>query len=411
MTEGTNDSNHNNNSSSSSHNNNNNATTSSNNSNSNSAPAACDQCRARKVRCDRQQPDCSNCRRAGISCNQTNTFKRVNHTKQLRDDFSSVLDRLDKIDETLASLAKRGNGHSTRSDSISLGLRGGPSPPSFAPSYLDYQGSDPSGSSVWSNVILPTPPNERVSDSFRNLAQPRCLTERVTLEHGGERTYKYPAPITLLKSLSQSLMTCCQTMDYEGADAECNGGGGGMNPSVRAVVLQHLAVFPFQTSCEQPLITSDRRQVVAPPHMIIRPFVDEFLRNFNSRMPIFEETTLREALDTFYSNAHDSSILSTNSSIDNIPTEYATDGPWAIIFTNIALLCFGLEIRVARWRGSQGSSINTSMLTEDLIPSFIRNCDRALADLSPYKRPSLVNVQVLVTLVGLGTNELLDAYC
>lgn len=53
-------------------------------SSSNSSSSACDQCRIRKVRCDRQQPDCSNCQKAGIACNQTSNFKRVNHTKQLQ---------------------------------------------------------------------------------------------------------------------------------------------------------------------------------------------------------------------------------------------------------------------------------------------------------------------------------------
>lgn len=53
-------------------------------SSSNLSLSACDQCRIRKVRCDRQQPDCSNCRKAGTACNQTSNFKRVNHTKQLQ---------------------------------------------------------------------------------------------------------------------------------------------------------------------------------------------------------------------------------------------------------------------------------------------------------------------------------------
>ncbi|KAH9887540.1 hypothetical protein F4778DRAFT_786377 [Xylariomycetidae sp. FL2044] len=51
---------------------------------SSTSSAACDQCRFRKVRCDRQQPECSTCRKAGIACNQTSNFKRVNHTKQLQ---------------------------------------------------------------------------------------------------------------------------------------------------------------------------------------------------------------------------------------------------------------------------------------------------------------------------------------
>ena len=44
---------------------------------------ACDGCRARKIRCDRQSPDCTNCVKAGMSCGSSNKSKRVNHTKKL----------------------------------------------------------------------------------------------------------------------------------------------------------------------------------------------------------------------------------------------------------------------------------------------------------------------------------------
>lgn len=45
--------------------------------------AACDHCRQRKVRCDRQQPECSNCMRYGVACNLSSSTKRVNHAKEL----------------------------------------------------------------------------------------------------------------------------------------------------------------------------------------------------------------------------------------------------------------------------------------------------------------------------------------
>lgn len=48
-----------------------------------SANPACDQCRARKVRCDRRRPECSNCSKSGVCCGFTNQSKRVNHIKQL----------------------------------------------------------------------------------------------------------------------------------------------------------------------------------------------------------------------------------------------------------------------------------------------------------------------------------------
>ncbi|KAF3767098.1 hypothetical protein M406DRAFT_40189 [Cryphonectria parasitica EP155] len=51
--------------------------------------AACDQCRTRKIRCDRRQPKCSSCHKAGIVCSQTNSHRRVNHSKQLQVHFCS----------------------------------------------------------------------------------------------------------------------------------------------------------------------------------------------------------------------------------------------------------------------------------------------------------------------------------
>jgi Fungal Zn(2)-Cys(6) binuclear cluster domain len=44
---------------------------------------ACDQCRIRKVRCNREHPKCSNCKKAKVPCGFSSRGKRVNHTKQL----------------------------------------------------------------------------------------------------------------------------------------------------------------------------------------------------------------------------------------------------------------------------------------------------------------------------------------
>lgn len=89
-----------------------------------SSNPACDQCRARKVRCDRRRPECSNCSKAGVCCDFTNQSKRVNHIKQLwvvghthargsetngnnarLNDFSSVTSRLESIEAALGNLS------------------------------------------------------------------------------------------------------------------------------------------------------------------------------------------------------------------------------------------------------------------------------------------------------------------
>ena len=48
-----------------------------------STAPACNQCRSRKIRCNRQLPNCSNCRKAGVQCDFSSRGKRINHTKQL----------------------------------------------------------------------------------------------------------------------------------------------------------------------------------------------------------------------------------------------------------------------------------------------------------------------------------------
>ncbi|KAL4915665.1 hypothetical protein BDW62DRAFT_203425 [Aspergillus aurantiobrunneus] len=55
----------------------------------------CSQCPSRRVRCDRQQPDCSNCRRSGVPYEYSNSPSRAYNVKELLDAFCSVTARLD----------------------------------------------------------------------------------------------------------------------------------------------------------------------------------------------------------------------------------------------------------------------------------------------------------------------------
>ncbi|KAK7743289.1 hypothetical protein SLS53_004374 [Cytospora paraplurivora] len=195
----------------------------------------------------------------------------------------------------------------------------------------------------------------------------------------------------------------------EVADIDINEDSGDYSAiaSTRATMLRQLECFPFQGKCPQPAVSKDRRPVVAPPQLISRLFVDGFLRSINSRIPIFDEKSLRDAVDTYYSGiSHVPSSVSSASPSAPVAGEVVTESPWAIIFTNISLLGLGLETHVTRWQGTLvgSSSISTSLLTDDLISSFLRNCDRALADLTPYTRPTLLHVQALLTLEFYGNN-------
>ncbi|KAH1473337.1 hypothetical protein KXX06_006166, partial [Aspergillus fumigatus] len=62
---------------------------------------ACDECRIRKVRCNKEYPKCSSCRKSNLACGFSNKGKRVNHTKKLVNDVEVLGNRLRKIEEAL----------------------------------------------------------------------------------------------------------------------------------------------------------------------------------------------------------------------------------------------------------------------------------------------------------------------
>ncbi|KAJ6080571.1 C6 transcription factor [Penicillium canescens] len=62
---------------------------------------ACDECRVRKVKCNKEYPKCSSCRKSNLPCGFSNKGKRVNHTKRLINDVELLGSRLGKIEDAL----------------------------------------------------------------------------------------------------------------------------------------------------------------------------------------------------------------------------------------------------------------------------------------------------------------------
>ncbi|XXG98466.1 hypothetical protein Hte_004790 [Hypoxylon texense] len=315
--------------------------------------------------------------------------------RNLRNDFSVVLNRLDGIDEALVKLSK---------------LFAEPRPLSCSDSNFPREHVNEQLGSVQlpSNALLsslgiggfgrnPTLLSSQHEPSHSRLETPNYLrpsadddfvTEKVELEQG-ERAYKYPASMALLKSISKRLTSGCHVGTSTTGDRQ----GYHTTTAARAMMLRQLECFPFEGKCLQPIVSSDSQTIIPPPQLITRLFVDGYLRDINTRIPIFDERHLRDAVDTYYSGAsHPSSSLPAG--------EYAVGGPWSIIFNNIVLLELDLETQVARWPNDSVdiSSINPHSMTEDLFSSFLRNCDRAIADLTPFTRPSILHVQSLLTL-------------
>ncbi|PVH92502.1 hypothetical protein DM02DRAFT_699514 [Periconia macrospinosa] len=66
---------------------------------------ACDNCRQKKIRCDRGRPRCGNCRRACVACNFSGREKRGTSTRK-RESTSDVEDRLMRLENSMYRISK-----------------------------------------------------------------------------------------------------------------------------------------------------------------------------------------------------------------------------------------------------------------------------------------------------------------
>ncbi|KAJ5667346.1 hypothetical protein N7507_003210 [Penicillium longicatenatum] len=203
----------------------------------NSTTPACNQCRSRKIRCDRNQPECSACCKAGVPCDFSASFKRTNPARQLLNDFLSVLSRLDHVDRSLARLSQQVE-------------------------------------SLTANCIVTTEPLPLPATKDRNGPEmnreegpPEDMAlEKVLLTVGcGERQYGYPAALCLFRASQKLLGAALHTESpLRGPLAGRMG-----NPALRPSLLRHYEMFPFRRGCTDPPITSDQRPITPPPQDVL----------------------------------------------------------------------------------------------------------------------------------------------
>jgi hypothetical protein len=194
------------------------------------------------------------------------------------------------------------------------------------------------------------------------------------LEHGGQRMLGYPAALSLFKNLQRQITQALsegmsQTSEIWRVAAQ--------QPAIKERLEGQLERFPFGGQCREPIIASDRRRISTPPRYLLELSMDSFLRNINIHTPIFDEAFLKEAIESHY----------------QCPSASNSDA-WALIFSNIIVLTLALDSRVAGATTSHLVSMN-----DDILHSFLKNCDRAFADLDKFTRPCATNAQVLLTLV------------
>ncbi|EED22170.1 conserved hypothetical protein [Talaromyces stipitatus ATCC 10500] len=218
-----------------------------NNSTDEQSSRACDQCRSRKVRCDRQQPECSNCRKAGVTCDFSDMLRRVNYAKRLHDEFSSVSARVDKLEASVAKLPEQ----------IAQIL----SSPSSASNAASLTG--PSSPRTLLNKSHDMTPHSRNTDSKYEETSEKWQPhfERIQIAQGGERIVGYPAALTLFVSIKRHLMKALTSTTRDPSqDTNINHYLSKLmcsKPFLLAEFQKHYQAFPFNGICNDPAIKSD----------------------------------------------------------------------------------------------------------------------------------------------------------
>ncbi|KAI0523888.1 hypothetical protein F5B22DRAFT_422081 [Xylaria bambusicola] len=331
--------------------------------------AACGQCRLRKVRCDRLQPKCSQCRKGDLECHTSNIAKRINHVKSLRNDFSNVMSRLNDVAHALDTLTE-------------ITLQGTSKPYSNTvntfppPNYHSHEnpGTLPPVASGFVHHL-------RFSSQDRGPVRAfyKPLIETVKLDHGGERLYSYPAPIVLIMTVFRQAEEALAYSEQPNDDQWSENPHQGRkihDPVVKATLQRKLQEFPFGSSYREFGISSDMKPLTTPPRLMANLFVDGYLRNINTRTPIFDDGNLHQIITSYYSD-------------ETLQCSEA----YSLIINNFILLELGLEIKASR-----GFRSASHLLHDDILPSFLKNCNRAITRLDDFKTPTIISLQALMTL-------------
>ncbi|KAJ5689026.1 hypothetical protein N7462_003418 [Penicillium macrosclerotiorum] len=262
-------------------------------------------------------------------------------------DFSSVLNRLDDVDRSLAHLSQQVESLAANRTQAALPL---------TLSTTDDQNGPEIGRDE-------RPSTDVTSNSF------------LLSEGYGERLYGYPAALCLFRA-SQKLLAAglnAKSPPLHGPLAESL-----TNTALRPSLMRHCEKFPFQKRCTEQPITADQGPITSPPQDVVYSILDRFMNHVNLHVPVFEA-------DILY---------------DTIPDCYQSNGPpvqaaWMVCLNCIVLLTLHLDAGVVRRSGIQ---VNAWSKHSEVIDDSLKNCHRALADLDALLQPTIVNIQALIML-------------
>ncbi|KAF5644452.1 C6 zinc finger domain protein [Fusarium sp. NRRL 52700] len=310
----------------------------------------CDQCRAKKIRCGRERPNCSNCARLGIECEWSGSGKRPSQTVMLNNAVVGLEGRIDRLEKSMSDI----QAHLARLDSKTGETL-------FMPATLPVQ--DPVSSNFSTHTYGST-------SSTPNSSHPRGTALRpghVRLLHRADGTHQYVGSTSLdslINNLTHSfLVPSCQTpCQYTTSEL--------MVAKDRLLqIVSEAEILPSLRNSSPPTM---------PPLGILQPMIDPYFDNINRHMPIWSR-------DRFQDFIADMQLAS-------------EDQPHAahVIFCN----CLAILILTAKLASSERNSRSSwSSIDLELVKYFLANTTWAVHNLHELMTQRLSNIQALLSLV------------
>ncbi|GKZ64141.1 hypothetical protein AnigIFM60653_005780 [Aspergillus niger] len=324
---------------------------------------ACDECRIRKVRCNKEYPKCSSCRASNLPCEFSNKGKRINHTKKLVNDVELLGSRLGKIEEALfrcLSVVEAAN----------TPRYGSPSQPASRP---DSEGNQDREESRRGSVDSEDSWSDSSSDPLAR----------------GERDPQadpmhYSSPVASLyfeaRAASIQLMSSISSTE-NGSNPASPRGREGLSPSTplggylsdASELFQQLATGPPPVS--EPKY--DDLPPALPPRTLLEGFVEAYFTDLNPFLPLYDRQSVLDAIEQQYG-----------------PRSDGPDLAWICSFNSILLHTLEAKSSAARPGGHTGDST----LERGLVVHLLLNARRCYNNFERLLQPRLANVQSLFSM-------------
>lgn len=290
-----------------------------------------------------------------------------------RDEFAIVLGRLDDFSNSIDTLTELTRHIAAQSSALTTTGQAKTQVPVLSPA----TGTSPED--VSSRRIRGT----AAATAVEHVAIPNEQTT-TPADNGGEPTYSLPAGFIMMRSVlkvATDIVSGTARRPSSGAP-EPRLAVSLRDSSTQEAMRRKLDQCPCgRRPCGEAPVHDDHSPITSPPRFLVNLFLGDYMRDFNSRVPVFDLETLTRSIDAHY---------------DGRDSDDAGGDAWALILNNIVLLELHLEAQHAHATGERWQSAYN-----EFFQSFVKNCDRAVSNLGLFMKPSVVNVQALLTLVRI----------